>query len=70
MPLADHGEAETGWRSAWPLREPLIDLPDDVQVFDPAPSQALFRRRMNRVLANYRGSFQVSDSAQVEHPGE
>ena len=22
MPLADHIEAETGWRSAWPLREP------------------------------------------------
>jgi hypothetical protein len=117
-PLADHIEAETGWRSAWPLREPLIDLPDDVQVsgtewdrllrseedrlfdlieyfhrhvsqgigdehgnqfhdhngcgwhyqvFDPAPAQALLRRRMNRVLANYRGGFQVSDSGQVEH---
>jgi hypothetical protein len=32
MPLADHIEAETGWRAAWPLDEPLIDLPDDVQV--------------------------------------
>ena len=26
MPLADHIEAETGWRSAWPLPEPLIDV--------------------------------------------
>ena len=26
MPLADHIEAETGWRSVWPLPEPLIDL--------------------------------------------
>jgi hypothetical protein len=34
MPLADHIEAETGWRSAWPLPEPLIDLVDDVQVSD------------------------------------
>src|SRR5208337_447272 len=32
MPLADHIEAETGWRAAWPLPEPLIDLADDVQV--------------------------------------
>ena len=30
MSLADHIEAETGWRSAWPLPEPLINLPDDV----------------------------------------
>jgi hypothetical protein len=118
MPLAEHIEAETGWRSAWPLHEPLIDLPDDVQVsgaewdrqlrgeedklfdlieyfhrhvsqgigdehgsqyhdhggcgwhyqvFDPAPAQALFRQRMNRVLASYRGGFEVSDSGQVEH---
>jgi hypothetical protein len=28
MPLADHIEAETGWRSAWPLFDPLID-PDE-----------------------------------------
>lgn len=28
MPLADHIEAETGWRSAWPLLDPLID-PDE-----------------------------------------
>jgi hypothetical protein len=106
MPLADHIEAETGWRAAWPLREPLLDLPDDVQVsaaerdrlllgeedrlfdlieyfhrhvsqgigdehgnfyhehggcgwhyqdFDPAPAHALFRQRVNRVLAGYRG---------------
>jgi hypothetical protein len=118
MPLADHIEAETGWRSAWPLREPLIDLPEDTQVsgadwdrllqgeedrlfdlieyfhrhvsqgigdehgsqyhdhggcgwhyqvFDPAPAQALLRQRMNRVLANYRGGFEVNDSGQVEH---
>ena len=26
MELADHIEAETGWRSAWPLPEPLIDV--------------------------------------------
>jgi hypothetical protein len=26
MELADHIEAETGWRSAWPLPEPLIDI--------------------------------------------
>ena len=26
MPLPDHIEAETGWRSAWPLPEPLIDV--------------------------------------------
>lgn len=32
MPLADHIEAETGWRSSWPLPEPLIDLPDDTRV--------------------------------------
>ena len=25
MPLADHIEAETGWRSAWPLLDPVID---------------------------------------------
>lgn len=31
MPLADHIEVETGWRGAWPLPEPLIDLVDDVQ---------------------------------------
>jgi hypothetical protein len=34
MPPADHIEAETGWRSAWPLPETLIDLPDDVHVSD------------------------------------
>ena len=118
MPLADHIEAETGWRGAWPLHEPLIDLVDDVRLsnadwdriqrgeedrlfdlveyfhrhvsqgvgdehgthyhshdgcgwhyqdFDPAPAQALFRQRMNRVLAGYNGGFQVSDSGQVEH---
>lgn len=32
MPLADHIEAETGWRSAWPLPEPPIpELPNDVK---------------------------------------
>lgn len=118
MPLADHIEAETGWRNAWPLHEPLIDVADDVQLsgaewdglllskedelfdlieyfhrhvsagisdehgsqyhgysscgwhyqdFDPAPAQALFRQRMNRILAGYRGGFQVSNSGQVEH---
>ena len=34
MSLADHIEAETGWRSAWPLPEPLINLPDDVSFKD------------------------------------
>lgn len=32
MSLESHVEAETGWRSAWPLPEPLIDLPDDVRI--------------------------------------
>jgi hypothetical protein len=32
--LEDHIEAETGWRSAWPLPDPLIDLPDDVRISD------------------------------------
>ena len=32
MPLVDHIEAETGWRSAWPLPEPLIDLSDDARI--------------------------------------
>lgn len=31
MPLADHIEAETGWRAAWPLPESGSDLPEDVQ---------------------------------------
>ena len=31
MPLADHIEAETGWRSAWPLPESGADLPENVQ---------------------------------------
>lgn len=26
MPLVDHIEAETGWREAWPLPEPLVVL--------------------------------------------
>ena len=34
MPLADHIEAETGWRSAWPLPEPLIDVVEDVSIPD------------------------------------
>ena len=31
MPLADHIEAETGWRCAWPLPESGIALADDIQ---------------------------------------
>lgn len=34
MPLADHIEAETGWRSAWPLLEPVFDVPEDVRIPD------------------------------------
>ncbi len=34
MPLADHIEAETGWRSAWPLPELLFDVPEDVRIPD------------------------------------
>ncbi len=36
MSLADHIEAETGWRAAWPLSEPLIDLdlPPEVEITD------------------------------------
>jgi hypothetical protein len=59
MPLADHIEAETGWRSAG--RCPSL-CGRHYQDFDPAPARALFRQRMNRVLASYRGGFQVSDS--------
>ena len=35
MPLADHIEAETGWRSAWPLPDPLfgdLEVPEDVSI--------------------------------------
>jgi hypothetical protein len=32
MSLEGHIEAETGWRSAWPLPEPLIDPPDEVRI--------------------------------------
>jgi hypothetical protein len=121
MPLADHIEAETGWRAAWPLPEPLIDFVDDVQIpadlwerelqgaedrlfdlieyfhghvsegveqaegssfhswnecgwhygaFDPAPAQALFRKRMNRTLVNYQDGFQVNEDGQVEHTAD
>jgi hypothetical protein len=34
MSLADHIEAETGWRSAWPLPERLIDVVEDVRIPD------------------------------------
>jgi hypothetical protein len=147
MSLVDHIEAETGWRSAWPLPEhPIPELPDDVQAllaqqeladraaisyaiqlqvpgvrisedswatllqsaedklfdlieyfhdhisqgidehgtalhsysncgwhyedFDPAPAQALFRQRMNRLLMNYRGGFQINQAGQVEHTAD
>ena len=121
MPLAGHIEAETGWRSAWPLPEPLIDLPDDMRIsdddwnrvlqeaedklfdlieyfhghvsqgieddehssfhswsdcgwhygtFDPAPAQALFRKRMNRTLINYRGGFRINENGQIEHTAD
>jgi hypothetical protein len=29
--LADHIEAETGWRSAWPLPDPFFDVPEVVE---------------------------------------
>jgi hypothetical protein len=122
MPLADHIEAETGWRDAWPLPEPLyvLEVEDDVfipeadldrliqgvedkvfdlieyfhghvsegikegesffhgygdcgwhfELFDPAPAQALFRKRMNRSLAKYRGGFRINESGQVEHTAD
>lgn len=35
--------------------------------FNPAPAQAGFRQRMNRILMNYRGGFRLSVSGQVEH---
>ena len=41
MPLADHIEAETGWRSAWPLPDPLINLPDDMSLKDEDLAQML-----------------------------
>jgi hypothetical protein len=34
MGLADHIETETGWRCAWPLPEPLIDVPEGARVTD------------------------------------
>ena len=34
MPLADHIEAETGWRTAWPLPEPLIAPSGDWWISD------------------------------------
>jgi hypothetical protein len=120
MELADHIEAETGWRSTWPLPKPLIDvdvvgdviIPEDQwarieqsaedKVFDlieyfhghvsegikePAANhhsdcgwhyknfragaaQALFRRRMNRTLANYRGGFRINQNGQIEHTAD
>jgi hypothetical protein len=121
MPLVDHIEAETGWRSAWPLPESLIDLSDDARIsdgdwkrlvqgtedklfdlieyfhgnvsqgieddersrfhswsdcgwhygaFDPAPAQALFRKRMNRTLMNYRDGFHINEDGQIEHPAD
>ena len=121
MPLADHIEAETGWRSSWPLPTPLIDVLDDVRIseddwnqllqgvedklfdlieyfhahvsqgveegkdsnfhsyngcgwhygaFDPAPAQALFRKRMNRTLMNYRGGFRINGNGQIERTAD
>ena len=123
MSVADHIEAETSWRSAWPLPEPLIDvdvvedviIPDDqwarieqsaedkvfdlieyfhghvsegikddersnfhdwegcgwhFGAFDPAPAQALFRRRMNRTLIKYRGGFRINENGQIEHTAD
>jgi hypothetical protein len=111
LALVDHIEAETSWRNAWPLSDPLFDLPSGVEIssddfdrllqqeedklfdlieyfhghvsdgieddensyfhswgecgwhygaFDPAPAQALFRDRMNRTLARYRGGFRIN----------
>jgi len=123
MPLADHIEVETGWRNAWPLREPLTlieveagvtisdeewnrlqqgvedklfdlieyfhghvseGIEDDersnfhgyngcgwhYETFDPAPAQALFRKRMNRTLVNYEGGFRINETGQVEHTAD
>jgi hypothetical protein len=38
--------------------------------FDPLPAQALFRKRMNRTLMNYRGGFRINESGQVEHTAD
>jgi len=121
MPLANHIEAETGWRSAWPLPEPLIDLSGDGWIsdddwnrllqeaedklfdlieyfhdhvsqgiegderssfhswshcgwhygaFDPEPAQALFRKRMNRTLMNYRNGFRINGNGHMEHTAD
>lgn len=56
MPLADHIEAETGWRSAWPLPESGTDLADDVQ-------SAIDRQG----LANQAAA--VSYAIQLQRPG-
>lgn len=41
MPLADHIEAETGWRSSWPLPTPLTDVLDDVRISEDDWNQLL-----------------------------
>ena len=56
MPLADHIEAETGWRSAWPLPEPGTDLPEDLQ--------AMLARQG---LAAHIGA--ISYAIQLQRPG-
>ena len=121
--LSEHIEAETGWRDAWPLPDPLyvLNVEDDVFVpeseldrlvqeaqdklfdvieyfhdhvsegieddarsnfhsyngcgwhyksFDPAPAQALFRKRMNRTLMNYEGGFRINETGQIEHTAD
>lgn len=56
MPLADHIEAETGWRSVWPLPESGADLSDDVQ-------SAIARQG----LADQAAA--ISYAIQLQHPG-
>jgi hypothetical protein len=43
MTLADHIEAETGWRDAWPLPEPLISDPGDFIVSEDEVARELQR---------------------------
>ena len=120
MSLVDHIEAETGWRHAWPLPDPLLDVEDYIVPqsyfyqelrraedkifdlieyfhahvsegvedaehsffhefnrcgwhyggFDAKPAQELFRKRMNRILANYQDGFRLNESGQIEHTAD
>src|SRR5437016_4808120 len=38
--------------------------------FDPAPAQVLFRQRVNRTLAKYRGGFRINQNGQIERTAD